>query len=301
MIRSGVYVTFWGTLATACVLICGHSRGGVKLEPTSKPVFRQAVSADQKLQITRVEKRVAHDDNVKAFCRFRKYAPADPTGAIQQTASEEESLNEKATGLIVTPVIRELMNRVRPKQITGIIRVGVKEYEFGSGGRGESIPYGDYLITPDSVGSWGSRHGAIGIANGTMSDPKLHRDRDGIEFHAATNNELETHGCVSIRTDQWPEFRKQILALVKENKGLYLHVTDHGASVSANPMEFIGETISEVTLDNVLSVTEEPVLKAPEVTPPRRCCRLMRTRARHARTNGRTTHFHGRASGRRRV
>ncbi len=193
------------------------------------------------------------------------------------------------------------MNVVRPKQITGIIRVGDKEYQFGSGGRSESIPYGDYLITPDSIGSWGSRHGAIGIANGTMPDPKLHRDRGGIEFHAATNSELETHGCVSIRTDQWPEFRKQVLALVKENKGLYLHVTDHGASVSTNPMEFIGETISEVTLDNVLNVTEEPVSKAPEMRPPRRCCRLMRTRARHARTNGRTTHFHGRASGRRRV
>jgi hypothetical protein len=155
------------------------------------------------------------------------------------------------------------MNKLRPKQITGIIRVDGKEYEFGSGGRGESIPYGDYQITPDSVGSWGSRHGAIGIANGTMPDPKLHWDRNGIEFHAATNGDLETHGYVSIRTDQWPEFRKQVLAMAKENNGLYLHVTDRGASVSTNPMEFIGEIISETTFFNVVSVTEEPFGKRP--------------------------------------
>jgi len=184
---------------------------------------------------------------------------------VYHLASAEQADGlESPTAVTVTPLIRDIINKVRPRQITGTIKVEGREYEFGSGGRGQSIPYGDYLITPDSVGSWGSRHGAIGVANGTIADPKLHRDRDGIELHAATNEKLETSGCVSIRKDQWPEFRKQVLAMLKQGKKVYLHVSDQGASVSTNPLGFIGGTISEPAFRAVLSELERPVRKTRE-------------------------------------
>ena len=210
--------------------------------------------------------RLVKDLTMKRSCKLRDYTAVEQPA--YQSASKETVENEDGFGrpaeIKVTPPIRDVMNKIRPKQITGTITVEGKEYEFGSGGRGQSIPYGDYLITPDAIGSWGSRHGAIGVANGTIADPKLHRDRDGIELHAAGNSKLETNGCVSIRKDQWPEFRKQVLAMVRKNKKVYLHVSDQGASISTSPFEFIGKPVSKPTFRDVLSLLEAPARKTAD-------------------------------------
>ncbi|HEY5064013.1 MAG TPA: hypothetical protein VIJ04_04170 [Xanthobacteraceae bacterium] len=228
---------------------------------TNETLIRDA-ARPKKIKETR---RLVKDVTVVNLCKLRKYASVEPKEPVEQLASKgTEDEREGRIEITVTPFIRDIMNKARPKQITGTMTVEGKEYQFGSGGRGQSIPYGDYLITPDAIGSWGSRHGAIGVANGTIPDPKLHRDRDGIELHAAGNSKLETDGCVSIRKDQWPEFRKQVLALAKENKRVYLHVSEQGASVSTNPLEFIGETISEPTVSEVLSMIDTPARKARE-------------------------------------
>ena len=234
---------------------------GSQAEAKEIPFIRDAARSQQ-IKETR---RSIKDVTVKNLCKLRKYASVEPKEPVEQLTSKgKEDERDGRVEIMVTPFIRDIMNKVRPKQITGTIKVEGKEYQFGSGGRGQSIPYGDYLITPDAVGSWGSRHGAIGVANGTIPDPKLHRDRDGIELHAAGNSKLETDGCVSIRKDQWPEFRKQVLTLAKENRRLYLHVSEQGASVSTNPLEFIGETISEPTVSEVLSMIDAPARKTRE-------------------------------------
>lgn len=246
------------------------------IEP-KQPAFRSASKEDKTNPATHFEPKLESDQvkrpvrlakglTMKRSCKLRDYAAIEQPA--YQPASKNVVENEDGFGrpaeVKVTPPIRDVMNKIRPKQITGTITVEGKEYEFGSGGRGQSIPYGDYLITPDAVGSWGSRHGAIGIANGTIADPKLHRDRDGIELHAASSSKLETHGCVSIRKDQWPEFKKQVLSMVKKNKKVYLHVSDQGASISTSQFEFIGQPVSKPTYRDVLSLLEAPARKATE-------------------------------------
>jgi hypothetical protein len=273
---TGTYITFWGTIAAASIMIWGLSQSRAKpeyspayiqLQVLPKPTQRVAIRTATKARGTPVKRpfHLVKDVTIKDLCKLHQYADRESKGPFYQLASKEDADGLASSAkLKVTPPIRDILNKMRPRQISGVIKVEDKEYQFGSGGRGQSIPYGDYLITPDSVGSWGSKHGAIGVANGTIPDPKLHRDRDGIELHAATNGKLETDGCVSIRKDQWPEFKKQVLGMVGENKRVYLHVSDRGASVSTDPLGFIGETISGPTFRDVLSMIEEPVRKAPD-------------------------------------
>ena len=52
--------------------------------------------------------------------------------------------------------------------------------------------------------------------------------------------------------------------MLKENKKVYLHVSDQGASISTNPLEFVGETISEPKVLQVLSMIEAPTRKTAE-------------------------------------
>lgn len=235
-------------------------------QSTSKGVGQASGSpAEAKLR----PRLLVKDVTIRNLCKLRTYAAVESKDPVYRLASKETGRQagselDRPVEIKVTPVIRDAMNRVRPKQITGTMKVEGKKYEFGSGGHGQSIPYGDYRITPGAIGSWGSRHGAIGVADGTIPDPKLHRDRDGIELHAATNDKLQTNGCVSIRKDQWPEFRKQVFSMLKENKKVYLHVSDQGASISTNPLEFVGETISEPKVLQVLSMIEAPTRKAAE-------------------------------------
>ncbi len=216
----------------------------------------------------KISRRLTADVTIKNLCKLHPFTAVASTTPVYQLASKESGDGTAGSGEVeVTPSVQKIMNKARPKLITGTMKVEGKEYAFGSGGHGQSIPYGDYLITPGAVGSWGSRHGAIGVANGTIPDPKLHRDRDGIELHAATNDKLETDGCVSIKKDQWPEFKKQVLTMVKDNKKVYLHVSNQGASVSTNPFEFIGETISELVFHDVLNRAEDQPAKVEDDRP----------------------------------
>lgn len=312
--RTGTHITFVSTLVIASILTFGLSRGETRHEHSArhiqlhrppKATQRVAIHIASTLQSATVERPIhlVKDVTIKNLCKLRNYAAIEPQEPVEHLVSQEDAngIGNGPAELKVTPSIQDTLNTIRPKQITGVIKVEGKEYEFGSGGLGQSIPYGDYLITPDAVGSWGSKHGAIGVANGTMLDPKLHRDRDGIELHAATNSELKTHGCVSIRKDQWPEFRNQVLAMVKENKSVYLHVSEQGASVSTDQFGFIGESISGPTFQDVRGLIDEPIRNAPEVTPASRCCRLMRVKAKHVHKIVPTIHSEGRAAKRRRA
>lgn len=228
---------------------------------------RGDANAAQRTEIN-ISHRLTADVTIKNLCKLHPYTAVASTAPIYQLASKETGDGARDPAEVqVTPAVQNIMNKARPKQLTGTMTVEGKEYAFGSGGHGQSIPYGDYLITPDAIGSWGSRHGAIGVANGSIPDPKLHRDRDGIELHAATNDKLETDGCVSIKKDQWPEFRKQVLGMVKDNKKVYLHVSDQGASVSTVPLEFIGETISEPTFRDALNMIENEPAKVESDRP----------------------------------
>ncbi len=284
MKRTGINITFWGMIGTAGILMWSlsqtnatpeYSSAHLQFQTRPRPAQTAGIAIAPRLQRTPGKRpfHVVKDVTIKTLCKLHQYGAVKASKPVYQLASEEDvdnanlptALNTSPPpALKVTPSIGDIMNRIRPKQITGIIKVAGKQYEFGSGGRGQSIPYGDYLITPGAVGSWGSKHGAIGVADGTIPDPKLRRDRDGIELHAATNGKLETDGCVSIKKDQWPEFKKQVLAMVGENKRVYLHVSDQGASVSTDPLGFIGETVSQPTFRDVLSMVEQPVRKASD-------------------------------------
>ena len=120
-----------------------------------------------------------------------------------------------------------------PCRLTGAIDVDGVSYAYGSGGYGCSIPAGDHQITPDEVGSWGARHGAMGIAHGEMWDSRLGREREGIEIHADLNGSMKTEGCVAIV--KFNEFKRKVLAMIAEFGRAFLHIDVTGARVSPFP------------------------------------------------------------------
>ena len=76
-----------------------------------------------------------------------------------------------------------------------------KSYPWGGGSyhwRRLSTPYGDFPITPDTVGPWGQAHGALGINNNAIWDPQHNRMTGGIELHSGMDDELLTEGCIAI-------------------------------------------------------------------------------------------------------
>ena len=126
----------------------------------------------------------------------------------------------------------------RPAFMKGDVAVGGEKFKFGSGGIPgfPSIPYGDYPVTPNEIGAWGKAHGAIGINHGSIWDPMSGRERGGIELHAGHTDELITHGCMAIAGKDWPAFKQKVMAMIKENGRVYLHVGPDGkASVTPSP------------------------------------------------------------------
>jgi len=116
--------------------------------------------------------------------------------------------------------------------IGGTIDVGGQSFRFGSGGSLPHIPYGDYPVTPGTIGSWGAAHGALGINNNRIWDPALHRYREGIEFHAASSDAAITAGCIAIAGGQYPQFKQRVLAMIRQHGSATLHIGPGGASVT---------------------------------------------------------------------
>ena len=119
-----------------------------------------------------------------------------------------------------------------PARLLGFLEIGALRVRFGSGGAGYSLDYGDYRITPDDVGAWGSRHGALGIAHDsgcTIYDARLRRDRCGIELHADTNGELRTAGCVAVK--EFGKVKAAVLAMISEFGQAFLRIDFTGARI----------------------------------------------------------------------
>jgi hypothetical protein len=123
--------------------------------------------------------------------------------------------------------------------IRGALNAYGEQIPFGSGGyRGSApIPYGNYPITPGSVGAWGASHGALGINNGTIWDPTLGRNREGIELHAGGDS-LISEGCVVIPRSKWPALKKKIIEDYQKGGHPTLHVGKEGASISDKPVTY---------------------------------------------------------------
>lgn len=129
--------------------------------------------------------------------------------------------------------IPSVILKSRPFRLLGHIRIAGDLYRFGSGGlHGHpSIPYGDYRITPNDVGPWGARHGALGINyDRDIHDPKWKRPREGIEIHAASM--LVTEGCLGIERRRWPKAKKAILTMIRTYGRAFLHVWPNAISVT---------------------------------------------------------------------
>lgn len=137
--------------------------------------------------------------------------------------------------------------RSRPNLIEGTLEIAGKKFRFASGGNGWSIPYGTFEITPSAVGSWGARHGAVGLANDSIYDRQLGRNRDGIEMHASSH--FTSAGCVVV--DQWVEFKRTLFAFIDGMGQAFLHVGPTGAIITAAktsplpPMIYLAERVKE--------------------------------------------------------
>jgi hypothetical protein len=115
----------------------------------------------------------------------------------------------------------------------GMVDVQGTRYHWGSGGGGyASMPFGDYPITPGTIGAWGQAHGALGVNNNQMWDPVLRRMRAGIELHSGSSDALITEGCMAIAGAQWPQFKAQVLRMIATHGHAYLHMGADGASVT---------------------------------------------------------------------
>lgn len=127
----------------------------------------------------------------------------------------------------------------RPAVLSGILFVAGKRYAFVSGGYGPSIPYNDYEISPNSRGTWGSRHGALdltGTARSVIPDRQAGRDRLGIEIHAGGGR---TEGCVGV--EGWREAKAEIVGMIREFGRAFLHVWP--GAVSVTPQKSIDRSI----------------------------------------------------------
>lgn len=117
-----------------------------------------------------------------------------------------------------------------PRQLLGDLNIGNQTYRFGSGGAGAfPIPRGDWPITPNVMGPWGTAHNAIGLNNDQpMPDATAGRDRTGIEIHAALNQGLITAGCVGIDPTDYAAVQAAIKQVMAKNGQAYLSVDENG-------------------------------------------------------------------------
>lgn len=138
----------------------------------------------------------------------------------------------------------------RPRKMVGKIVVADRAFTFVSGGRGWSIPWGHWPITPEEVGSWGARHGAIGLNHGDdIPDPKLHRGREGVEIHAANHD--ATAGCVGIR-EHYDQLKKLVIGMIDRFGHAWLHVTPHAVAIT--PSKYLAPT---VTIGKVVAAKDD--------------------------------------------
>jgi hypothetical protein len=156
-------------------------------------------------------------------------------GATHLPGENYQSSAERMRRMGGYPAVAERMRRMG-NHIGGTINVEGEQYRFGSGGAhgGTSapIPYGDYPITPNTIGAWGAAHGALGINNNAINDPNIGRVRRGIELHAGSSDSLITEGCIAIAGARWPEFKAHVLAMIRKHGRVYLHVGPNGASIT---------------------------------------------------------------------
>ena len=142
----------------------------------------------------------------------------------------------------------------RPARLEGSLTVAGLTFSFVSGGGGWSIPWGDYEISPNSEGSWGSRHDALdltGVDRGDIVDHQLGRHRYGIEMHAGSN----TLGCVAL--DNWTKAKRLIVGMISQSGSAFLHVWPGMASVT--PTRSTGRMIVAIASPKVEK--EEPVVR----------------------------------------
>ncbi len=163
---------------------------------------------------------------------------------VQLSAHKYVVENENILPIMVLPaVVRLTVSAVeqaighvasivyRPWHIVGLADIDGQKFQFSSGGRGASVPLGSHKITPTTVGNWGSRHGAIGLAGNKIWDEQLGRYRRGIEIHAARVANVNGLGCIVFAVREWPVVRRKILAMVYRFGGAYLNVGPHEANI----------------------------------------------------------------------
>lgn len=135
----------------------------------------------------------------------------------------------------------------RPYYFHGNLQMEGRSYPFGTGGRGRgSIPYGDYPITPGTVGPWGAAHGAIGLNNNSMWDPALRSTRQGIEIHSGSSDADITSGCIAIAGRNWPQFKAHVLDMIHRYGSVTLHVGPDGARVTPTAAVQAGRHVTSI-------------------------------------------------------
>lgn len=182
-----------------------HYEARRRSKPTGLDPTQHTANKNAETQIASIEEMPIHSNSLLH----------DEELAIGREIGEPDGFED---GIAAPPPI---IVRRRPYQIAGAITVGSKHYDFVSGGKGWSIPYGDHEITPADVGRWGARHGAIGLDGDEMPDKQIGRHREGIEIHAADYD--ATEGCVGIRSG-FKDLKSRIFAMIDTAGAAFLHV-----------------------------------------------------------------------------
>ncbi len=172
-------------------------------------------------------KSISHAKGHKKPAHRHYDAPVlDTTTHVYRTSEPPAPFDGFMDGMAMPlpPVIHK-----RPYRMTGTLTIGRLDFNYASGGSGWSIPYGDFPITPEDIGDWGRRHGAIGINGNTIPDKQLGRDREGIEIHAAYH--MASAGCIVVQ--EFDRLKHAIMGLINDDGHAFLHVGPTGAAITA--------------------------------------------------------------------
>jgi len=131
-----------------------------------------------------------------------------------------------------------------PYRMQGTVTLGNRSYDWASGGeRRGAIPYGTHNINigTGDIGSIGQRIGSVatvGGLGGVIPDPRYPNvPREGVQIHSGSSSELDrlyTEGCFAVPANQWPAFKKQLLAEAAAHpEGLALQINRNGRAIIA--------------------------------------------------------------------
>jgi hypothetical protein len=167
--------------------------------------------------------------------------PNENASAEGNDKNKVASIDPRTGGVSVNGAISDDVQMNRPGQYGGIVTVNGHQYHYGTGGDGfGSSEYGDHNITRFTTGAQRAAEGRSWTRNAfeieDHYDEKARKTRTGVLIHpnpysADDPRGLHSHGCFSIKTDEYPALEQDLNAEISKRGPMKLHVNPDGSAV----------------------------------------------------------------------